>query len=253
MSNFRLICITALSTMAMMAAAGAAAAQPATPAEQSGKPYLAGLRPPHDHRGPAHPKTSQLGTQHTPIAKSARVATRRRAVTAKVNLHRPVRLADKINSRVAWPSVKPPAADERDASDTVLQFATEETVPIPAPALHPATSAPASTIKPVSPAAIAATDERKVDSDITGTTPSASAPVQTERFEAPVTGQMRVIMPATNAEPLAAPAPLDQPPPRGSLITAQTLATLAGASAAGIIGWLMIGLGPFRTIRSRQT
>jgi hypothetical protein len=33
----------------------------------------------------------------------------------------------------------------------------------------------------------------------------------------------------------------------------QLLATLGGAITAGIVGWLMIGFGPFRTIKSRQT
>lgn len=236
-----------------MAAAGAAAAQTATPAEQSGKPYLAGLRPPHDHRGPAHPKTNQLGAQHTPITTSTRVATKRRpTVTAKIKMHRTVRLADKINSRVAWPGVKPPGADERDASDTVLQFATQETASNPAPAPHPTASPPASNIKASPPAAIAATDEGKVDSDVTGATTSASTPVQTERFDAPPSSPMRVIMAAPNAELIAGPASKDEPPTHSSSSAAQLLATLAGAISAGIVGWLMIGFARFRTIRSRQ-
>ncbi len=99
-----------------------------------------------------------------------------------------------------------------------------------------------------------ATDERKFDSDVTGTMPGASTPVQTERFEVSASRPMRVIMPATNmpaadAEPLASPAIAEQP--RNNSVTAQMLATLAGAITAAIVGWLLIG--PRRTIRSRQT
>jgi hypothetical protein len=36
-------------------------------------------------------------------------------------------------------------------------------------------------------------------------------------------------------------------------VTAQLLVTLAGAIAAGIVGWLMIGFGSVRTIKSSQT
>jgi hypothetical protein len=247
-SSFRLIFLTALSAVVLVAAAGAAAAQTATPREQSGKPYLAGLRPPHDPHKSAHLKATQPGAQHTPTAKITRVATKgRQTVTAKVK-HRPVRLADKINSRVAWPGVKPPEADERGTSDTVLQFATQETTPTPAQPPHPAASA--SNTKAPPPAAMAATDEGKVDPDVTGATSSASTPVQTERFAAPPSTQMRVIMAAPNAELIAGPASKDESPAPSSSSAAQLLATLAGAISAGIVGWLMIGFGRVRTIRS---
>jgi hypothetical protein len=64
---------------------------------------------------------------------------------------------------------------------------------------------------------------------------------------------MRVILPLPSEAPIAAPTPKDQSPARSSSSTAQLLATLAGAITAGIVGWLMIGFGSVRTIKSRQT
>ena len=49
MSSFRLICIATLINAMVGFVAGAAAAQSATATDQSGKPYLAGLHPPHEH------------------------------------------------------------------------------------------------------------------------------------------------------------------------------------------------------------
>jgi hypothetical protein len=124
-SSFRLICISALIAAMVGFVAGAAAAQSAIAADQSGKPYLAGLHPPHEHHKPAHAQTSGISVQHKATTKIARTETRRRpSVAAKV--HRPARLADKINSRIAWPNAEPAAADERANSETVLQFATED-------------------------------------------------------------------------------------------------------------------------------
>jgi hypothetical protein len=60
---------------------------------------------------------------------------------------------------------------------------------------------------------------------------------------------MRVIMPAPNADPVDAPTTSDPSPPSSSS-TAQMLATLAGAIAAGIVAWLM--LGSRRIARSKQ-
>jgi hypothetical protein len=172
-------------------------------------------------------------------------------VAAKV--HRPARLADKINSRVAWPSAEPAAADERATSETVLQFATEDAEPAPAAAPRPTAPVPTtSTAKPAPPAKIAATDERNNVDSAADKPPAASPLVQTERVEAPASSQMRVILPAPSEAPAAASTPKDQPPARSSSSTAQTLATLAGAITAGIVGWLMIGFGSVRTIKSRQ-
>jgi hypothetical protein len=252
-SSFRFICIAALIAAVVGFVAGAAAAQSAPATDQSGKPYLAGLHPPHEHHKPAHSQTSRVSVQHKPTTKPARTETRRRpTVVAKV--HRPARLADKINSRVAWPNAEPAAADERANSETVLQFATEDAGPAPAAAARPMTSVPTTpTAKPAPPAKIAATDERNNGDSAADKPPAASTPVQTERFEAPASSQMRVILPVPSEAPVAAPAPKDQAPTRGSSSTAQLLATLAGAITAGIVGWLMIGFGSIRTIKSRQT
>jgi len=84
------------------------------------------------------------------------------------------------------------------------------------------------------------------------TPPAASTLVQTERFEAPSTSQMRVIAPAPIETPVTASIPKDQSPVRGSSSTAQLLATLAGAITACIVGWLVFGFGSVRTIKSRR-
>jgi len=63
---------------------------------------------------------------------------------------------------------------------------------------------------------------------------------------------MRVIVPAPIEAPVITSTSQDQPPAESSSSTAQTLATLAGAITAGIVGWLIFGFGLFRTIKSRQ-
>ena len=173
---------------------------------------------------------------------------------ANSKAHRSAHLADKINSRVAWPSAEPAAADEPATSETVLQFATEGNEPAPAAAPHPTTPVPTiSTARTAPPATIAATDERSNIDSAADKPPATSTPVRTERFEPPVSSQMRVIAPAPSQAPVTEPTPKDQPPARSSSSTAQMLATLAGAITAGIVGWLMIGFGSVRTIKSRQT
>jgi hypothetical protein len=255
-SSFRLICIAALTAALVAFVADAATAQIAIVIDQSGKHYLAGLPPPHEHRKPVH-AISQVSAQRKTPTKIARLETKRRPmVAANSKSHRPARLADKINSHVAWPSVEPTATDEQANSETVLQFATEDTESVPAAAPRPAV--PASTASPaktVPPAKIAATDERNsVDSPpVDKPPPAASTLVQTERFEAPASNQMRVIVPPPIETPLTAPTPKDQPPARSSSSTAQMLATLAGAITACVVGWLIFGFGSFRTIKSRRT
>ena len=255
MSSFRLICIAALITAMVGFVAGAAAAQSATATDPTGKPYLAGLAPPHEHRNTAHAKRGRVSTQHKATTKIARTEIKRRqTVAASSKVHRPVRLADKISSRVAWPSAQPAAADERATSETVLQFATEDTGSTLAGAPRPTMPAPTtSTAKPAPPAKIAATDEPNNTDSAADKAPAASTLVQTERFEAPASSQMRVILAAPGEASVTAPTPKDQPAVRGSSSTAQMLATLAGAITAGIVAWLMIGFGSVRTIRSRQT
>ncbi len=254
MSSFRLICFATLTVAMVGFVAGAATAQNATATDQSGKPYLAGLHPPHTHNK-ATQKTSHVSPRHKPT-KMARPETKRRptaAATAKA--HRPARLAEKINSRVAWPSVAPAAADERSSSETVLQFATEDTGSTPAPGPRPTTPAPTvSAPKIASPPKIAATDERDdlVSKSAGQTPPAAGTLVQTERFEAPASSQMRVILPAQSEAPAITPLTNDLPSARSNSAVAPMLATLAGAIVAGIAGWLMIGFASGRTIKSRQ-
>ena len=259
MSSFRLICIAALTVAMTGFVAGAAAAQSVIVIDQSGRPYLAGLRPPHEQHKPAH-ATSHVSAQRKATTKIAQPESKHRPVGANSKPHRPTRLADKINSHVAWPSAEPPATDEQATSQTVLQFATEDTEPAPAVASRRTVpDSSASSAKTVPPAKIAATDERNsvVSTPVDGPPPSPSTPVETERLEVAASGQMRVIVPAPIEAPVITSTvitstPQGQPPAETSSSTAQMLATLAGAITAGIVGWLIFGFGSFRTIRSRQ-
>ena len=152
------------------------------------------------------------------------------------------RLADKINSRIAWPSVEPAAADERTTPETVLRFTTEDTEQAPVAASPPAPPpAATSAAKAVPPAKIAATEERNaVDSAVLDNPPTASTPVQTESYQAP-----------DHTDTLAAaPARDEAVHASGHSVTAQLLVTLAGAIMAGIVGWWMIGLASVRTFKS---
>src|SRR5262249_58841821 len=139
---------------------------------------------------PRQPKTARPETKRGPtVGKNSKV-------------HRPTRLADKINSRIAWPSVEPAAANERTASESVLQFATEDTAPASAPAPRPTIPAPTTSRANASPPAkIVAMDEHNGPAPVVKPPPAAS--VQTERFEAPPTSQMRVIVPAPIEPPVA--------------------------------------------------
>jgi hypothetical protein len=242
-SSFRLICIAALTAAMVVFVADAAAAQSATAADQSGKPYLAGLRPPHEQHKTAHTKTSHVSEHHKASTKLAQPATKRRPmVTAHSKTHRPARLADKINSRVTWPSVEPAAADERTTPETVLRFTTEDTEQAPVAASHPAPPASVtSAAKTAPPAKIAATEERNnAGSAAVENPPTASTLVQTESYQAP-----------DRTDTLAAAAPQQETAhASGHSMTAQLLVTLAGAISAGIVGWLMIGFGSVRTFKS---
>ena len=255
MSSFRLICIAALTVAMAGFVAGAAAAQNVIVIDQSGRPYLGGLRPPHEHQKPPH-ATSHVSAQHKAAAKTTRPETKRwPTVATNSKAHRPTRLADKINSRIAWPSVEPAAADEQTASDTVLQFAAEDTAPAPGTVPGPTMPAPPTAKANAAQAAKIAASDQGNSADPTAvdkTPPAASTLVQTERFEAPSTSQMRVIAPAPIETPVTASIPKDQSPVRGSSSTAQMLATLAGAITACIVGWLVFGFGSVRTIKSRR-
>jgi hypothetical protein len=259
-SSFRLIFIAALTAAMVLFVIDAAAAQSA--ADQSGKAYLAGLRPPHEHPKAAHAKTSR-------VASPQKSAKRQPTVAAKSKAHRPARLAQKINSRIAWPSVAPNAADESAASETVLQFATEDTTSTTAPA--PATSVPASPLRAGSapaaaprasmsspaasaartapPVGIAATDEHDNANPAADKPPGATTVARTERIEPPASLPMRVITPAMSEAPAAAVPAGDRPPAQSASSTAQMLATLAGTIAACFVAFMIFGFGSSRIRR----
>jgi hypothetical protein len=267
-SSFRLIFIAALTAAMVLFVIDAAAAQSAI--DQSGKAYLAGLRPPHEHPKATHVKTNRVATPHKPATKSTQQTTKRQpTVTAKSKAHRPARLAEKINSRIAWPSVAPNAADESAASETVLQFATEDTTTTTAPAA--ATSVPASPLRtgsapaapprasmpspaasaprPAPPVGIAATNEHDNANPAADKPPGATAVAQTERAEPPASRPMRVIAPALSETPAAAAPTGDRAPAQSASSTAQMLVTLAGAIAACIVAFMIFGFGSSRIRR----
>jgi hypothetical protein len=265
-SSFRRICIAALTAAMVVLVVGAAAAQSAT--EQAGKAYLAGLRPPHQHSKGAQVKTTRLESPHKPTAKSTQQAAKPTVTAKSKTHHRPVRLADKINSRVAWPSVEPSAADQPATPESVLQFATEDATPTSATSA-PAASGPATPARATSAAAaaprvtmpapvtsapqtaapvnIATGDERdSADPIAADKSQTTTTVVPTDRFEAPAPRQMRVIAPALSEAPGVPSAPSDQSPARSGSSMAQMLATLAGAIAACIAAFLIFAFGSTR-------
>jgi hypothetical protein len=245
-SSFRLIRIAALASPAFIFITEVALAQSMAAVDQSGKPYLAGLKPPHMHHGPGHLKTSQASTEHTATTKVAQPTKKHRPiVTADATGHDSAvhgsaahgsaahgsaahgstahgsaahgsaahgrkHLADTINSRVSWPSVEPAAPEERTVPQTALQFVTEDTDSKAA-----APTRPTSNVTPPTTAAKAPAinESRTVDPSIsvdslTNARPStASRLVQTERIEAPDVP----VAPGPSQMPVVAPAS-DQAP-----------------------------------------
>ena len=284
-SSFRLIRIAALASPALIFITDVALAQSMAAVDQSGKPYLAGLKPPRMHHGPGHLKTSQASAEHTATTKVAQPTKKHRPiVTADTTGHDSAvhgstahgsaanssaahgsaahgrkHLADTINSRVSWPSVEPAAPEERTVPQTALQFVTEDT-----DSKSAAPTRPTSNVTPPTTAAKAPAinESRTVDPSIsvdslTNATPStASRLVQTERIEAPdvpvapAPNQMPVVAPAPDQAPVTAPHS-DQAPARAGSSTAQMAATLAGAIAACIVAFVMFGFGA-RTIKANR-
>lgn len=100
MSSFRPICIAALTVAMAGFVAGAAAAQSATATDQSGKPYLAGLHPPHEQHKPAH-ATSHVSAQRNATTKIAQPESKRRPIVgANSSAGAPCR-ENKFSRRVA--------------------------------------------------------------------------------------------------------------------------------------------------------
>jgi hypothetical protein len=87
-SSFRLIRIAALASPALIFITEVALAQSMAAVDQSGKPYLAGLKPPHMHHSPGHLKTSQASAEHTATTKVAQPTKKHRPiVTADATGH----------------------------------------------------------------------------------------------------------------------------------------------------------------------
>jgi hypothetical protein len=270
-SNFRIICVAVLTAPLFILMADAAPAQSAS-TDASGKPYLAGLRPPHEHpKVAAHPKTNQATntatksankmanktankTAHKATAKNARSAiTRAPAVASSIHTH----ARTKLTSRIAWPQVNstadPATAEDRRMPETALQFTGDDASSNVAAPNSPRVAATKA------PPAKAVAEERTIvapaDQPAAGNQPPLTNKiVQVERFQAPPQDVARVDAPPQN-QTLAAASVVEDSQPKpdhkrafGSAI-APTLAMLAGAISAALVGCWLFGFGSSRGIK----
>jgi hypothetical protein len=290
-SNFRIICVAALTAPLFIALSGAATAQTA-PAGQSGSAsrYLAGLRPPHEHQKSTHPNANRLANTGaktssktnaklgakpaTKPAETAGKATAKTATntkrarlatahsTAHSTVHAPHRMADKIAARIGWPRADSVAAEDRreeraDAGampQTALQFAADDTRPN---AQSSAQSKPVAASAP-KPSAVGKAP-----------TPQAAAP-DDGQVVAPVMASAASEPPATSkvvqlerfappqSQSLSAALVIEDNQatradhnPRSGSSTAQALTMLAGAISAALAGWWIFGFGSARRIKVR--
>jgi hypothetical protein len=274
-SNFRIICVGALTASLFIFLADAAPAQN-TPADASGKPYLAGLRPPHERpKVAAHSKTNQVTntatksanktatksanktatktankTAHKATAKNTQPAiTRAPAVASSTRAHARTKLT---SSRLTWPQVDPAVAEDRRMPETALQFIGDDVssnVAAPTSPRVTATKAPPKTV----------TEERTIvapaDQPAAGDQPPPTSKiVQVEHFQTPPQDVARVEAPP-QTQTLAAASVVEDGQPKadhkrafGSAI-APTLAMLAGAISAALVGCWLFGFGSSRGIK----
>jgi hypothetical protein len=269
-SNFRIICVAALTAPLFILLADAALAQNA-PADASGKHYLAGLRPPHERpKVAAHLKTSQATntatksanktatktankTAHKATAKNTRPAITRAPVVAS-STHAHART--KLTSRLTWPqidpAVDPAVAEDRRMPETALQFTGDDAssnVTAPNSPRVTATKAPPKTV----------TEERTIvapaDQPAAGDQPPPTSKiVQVEHFQAAPQDVARVEAPP-QTQTLAAASVVEDGQPKadhkrafGSAI-APALAMLAGAISAALVGCWLFGHGSSRGIK----
>jgi hypothetical protein len=266
-SNFRIICVAALTAPLFILMADATPAQNA-PTDASGKPYLAGLRPPHERTNlAAHPKTNQATntpnksankaanktankTTHKTTTKNAR-STVARAPTVASSTHAHART--KLTSRLTWPQVDPAAAEDRHLPETALQFTGDDASSNVATANSPRVAATKA------PPTKAVTEERTIvapiDQPAAGNQPPPTNKiVQVERFQAPPQDVARVDAPPQSQTLAAASVVEDsQPKPENKRAfdssIARTLAMLAGAISAALVGCWLFGFGSSRGIK----
>jgi hypothetical protein len=259
-STFRIICVAALTASPLVlfadVFADVATAQSARPADQTGKPYLAGLRPPHASHKATHgkidrdPKLASKKSQK-PAAKVtnkiAKPSIKHAAVsTTHSTTHARGRGRTKLTSRIDWPQVDPITGEDRSMPPTALQFTADDTKASPSVTTTPAAkSAPAVKASPPKPPG----EERNVVAPL-GVDQSLPADKvnEAERFDAsaPEIEQAAAPQSQPNApavEDSAARPQSIKPPRRTGSSVAQTLVMLAGAISAALVGCWVFGFG----------
>jgi hypothetical protein len=290
-SNFRIICVAALTAPLFIALAGAVAAQ-TTPAGQSGSTsrYLAGLRPPHEHQKSTHPNASRVAntgakTSSKTSAKPAKTAGKATAKATAANterarlatahstahstaystaystVHARHRTTDKIAARIDWPRADSVAAVDRreeraDAGampQTALQFAADD-AQLNAQSNAQSNAVAASAPKPsVKAPAPQAAAPNDGHTTAPAVAPAASEPPATTK----VVQLERFEAPSPSQSLSAASVSEDNLPnredhnPRSDSSTAQAVAMLAGAISAALMGWWIFGFGSARGIKVR--
>jgi hypothetical protein len=267
-SNFRIICVAVLTAPVLFLLAVAAHAQNA-PADASGKSYLAGLRPPHEShkaiaktsRGVEATTKTTKKTAHKPTAKTTRTAAKRPpSIATSPSAHARARTATKLTSRLEWPQVDPAAdpaaAEDRRMPETALQFTADDASP------NAAATSPRVTAAAKAPTPKTVTEERNsvapaapIDQLAAGDqVPATSKVVQIERFQASAPDTARVEAPP-QTQTLAAASIVEDRQTKpddkrafGSSI-APTLAMLAGAISAALVGCWLFGFGSARGIK----
>jgi hypothetical protein len=264
-SNFRIICVAGLTASLVVLFADAAAAQSATPTDQTGRPYLAGLRPPHEAHKAAHVSANHVNANHAnakndqvsksaskksqkPAAKIAKPSTKH---AANSTTHARGRSSAKT-SRIDWPQVDSVTGEDRSVPPTALQFTADDTklnetsssvTSTPAP--KAATAAKGSQPSPPGPAG----DERNAVAPVAADQSLAtSTVVQAERFEPPAQNIEQAAAPQSqNAPAIEDSAP--KPRSKAGSSVAQTLVMFAGAISAALVGCWIFGFGSNRGIR----
>src|SRR6516162_5756697 len=128
------MCVAGLTASLFVLFADAAAAQSATPTDRTGKPYLAGLRPPHEPHKTAHVNAKNDQANKPASKKSqkaaAKVANKIAKPGAKHAANSTTRARGRSGtktSRIDWPQVDPAGGEDRSVPPTALQFTADDT------------------------------------------------------------------------------------------------------------------------------
>ena len=264
-SNFRIMCVAGLTALLFVLFADAAAAQSATPTDRTGKPYLAGLRPPHEPHKTAHVNAKNDQANKPASKKSQKAAAKVANKIAKPGTKHAANSTTRARgrsgtktSRIDWPQVDPAGGEDRSVPPTALQFTADDTklndtklnetssnvTATPAP--KAAAAAKASQASPPRPAG----DDRNAVAPVAADQPIATSTVaQAERFEAPAQNIEQALAPQSQSNAPAIDDNAPKPRSKAGSSVAQTLVMLAGAISAALVGCWMFGFGSARRIR----